>query len=69
MLWGPRRLVGFREVSVIPAKILVPESPTEFVTYDVTTATALRISFKVDNNRILSLAIRTDKGEVIAVRR
>ncbi len=69
MLWGPRRLVGMREVSVIPSKIFVPESATAFVTYDVPTSTALRMNFKVDDNRINSLAIRTDKGEVSAVRR
>ncbi len=68
MLWGPRRLVGMREVSIIPAKIFVPESATEYVTYDVPTATTLRMNFKGDGNTIKLLTIRTDKGEVNAVR-
>lgn len=68
MLWGPRRLAGMREGSVIPATIFVSESASGFVAYDVPTSTTLRMDFKVDGSRITSLAIRTDKSEVSAVR-
>jgi CubicO group peptidase (beta-lactamase class C family) len=68
MFWGPRRLAGFRDVSSVPSKIFVPQSATEFVTYDVPTSTALRMSFKVDGGVIQSLAVRTDRGEVNAVK-
>jgi CubicO group peptidase (beta-lactamase class C family) len=69
MFWGPRRLAGFREVPLLPSKIFAPESAIDFVTYDVPTSTALRMNFKLEGDAIKSLAVRADRGEVIAVRK
>jgi CubicO group peptidase (beta-lactamase class C family) len=49
-VWGPRRLAGVQPLESAPSVKFLPVSPTDFASYDLPTATSIRIHFEPTAN-------------------
>jgi len=67
-VWGPRRLAGAQPLESAPTVRFLPESPTDFASYDLPTATSIRIHFEPTSNSAAQFTMTGTAGAATATR-